>query len=598
MPRRFEPYAYQRECLGALALARAEGRNKALVVMATGLGKTVVSAFDIKRLLQQAPGRVLYLCHDNRILRQSRKTYETVLGKGHTYGYFHGTEKHMHHVDVLFASLQTMVNWREAFLPGEFRYVVVDEFHHAHASTFRPTIEYFTPEFMVGLTATPERGDGLDITKLLGKPAFELRLFKALARGYLCNVDYRVMTDEVQNSSVLDTPVGKLSIAELNRTIFIPKRDEEIARIIGVKMAEVKNPRAMIFCASIAHAERMAELMPHAAVIHSKLKENIKEERLEAFRTGDVTTILTVDMLNEGIDVPEANVIVFLRSTASRRIFLQQLGRGLRKAAGKLGVLVLDFVANCERFEMIDQLQKGVQGERNKLPSGPATDEDTRERQTFTLTLDGVEFDERLWKIFDVISDIHQGYTKEGLTEQLQQKAARLGRAPTATEVNGDPNMAAPNAFYRVFKVSSWNEVLLASGISPRERGPNLEELRRLLLAKANDGILKKADVDADPSLPSARTVIKLFGATTWNSALPKIGLKVGKRRDYSVEELSEQLITKTRQQRRTPTVNEVNDDLNMASASAFYSAFKTTRWNSILRAVGLTPGPQREQAE
>lgn len=430
-----QPLSYQSDCLKALSVARQKHRRKALVVMATGLGKTVVSAFDIQRLLAEKPGRVLYLCHQNDILRQARETFEDILGDSYSYGYFHGTEKHLHHVDVLFASFQTMATWRDAFHQDEFRYVVVDEVHHAHAATFRPTVEYFTPDFLVGLTATPKRMDGLDITELFSKPVYELGLFKALAHGYLCEVDYRVMTDEIQNAGVLDTPVGKLSIAELNRTIFIPKRDEEIVRIIGEKVKEVQNPRVMIFCNSIAHAERMASLMPHAAVVHSKLKHDEKQKRLNAFRRGDINTVLTVDILNEGIDVPQANVIVFLRSTQSKTIFLQQLGRGLRKALGKLKVLVLDFVANCERIEMIDDLMQGTKQALGDLSSAITTDgdgddeEDAVQHSPMTLTLDGVAFDERVLKLFDVIRDIRGGYTKGDASRTASPQSEGAGES-------------------------------------------------------------------------------------------------------------------------------------------------------------------------
>lgn len=267
-----EPFDYQWDALNAIEAARDGGQTKLLNIMATGLGKTVVAAFDVKRLLEQRPGRVLYLCHDTRILAQARAEFEGILGPSYTYGYFHGTEKHLHRVDVLFASFQTMDNWRELFRPDEFRYIVVDESHHAHAATYRPTIEYFEPEFLLAVTATPERADRQDITTLFGQPVFELGLFKALGLRYLCDVDYRIMTDELARLDVLDTPVGKLSIAQLNRTIFVPKRDEEIARVIMEKMAEVESPRVMIFCQTITHAKNMAALMPHAVVLHSKLK--------------------------------------------------------------------------------------------------------------------------------------------------------------------------------------------------------------------------------------------------------------------------------------------------------------------------------------
>ncbi len=590
-----EPFPYQREFLDAIEVARDRGQKNMLGVMATGLGKTVVAAFDIKRQLERRRGRVLYLCHNNYILGQARKTFEAILGQSYTYGFFHGTEKHMHHVDVLFASFQTMAIWREAFLRDEFRYIVVDEFQHAHAVTFRPTIEYFEPESMLGLTATPERGDGLDITTLLGRPVFELGLFKALGRRYLCDVDYRIMTDELQRLEVLDTPVGKLSIAELNRTIFVPKRDEEIARIIMEKTAEVNDPRVMIFCASIAHAENMAALMPHAVVIHSKLNGKEKDRRLDGFRHGQYNTVITVDMLNEGIDVPEANIIVFLRSTSSRTIFLQQLGRGLRKALGKLKVLVLDFVANCERFEMIDQLQQGVRNERERPPKGPDDGNavDSSRPEPLTITLDGITFDERAWELFRVIAVVRQShvprytYTREALAAQLMAKA-RGGVMPSFAEVSSDPKMASPDTFMDTFD-TTWNGIAQELGLRPNQRFDyTKEELTAQLMAKARGGVMPTgAEVNADPAMASTQAFYNVFG-TTWSGIAEGVGLKPNLRRDYTKEELTTQLLRKSREG-VMPSQREVDADPTMASQGAYVSVFGTT-WNGIAKAVGLKP--------
>jgi len=604
-----QPLSYQSDCLAALVECRRKHRQKALVVMATGLGKTVVSAFDVQRLLTEAPGRVLYLCHQNDILRQARETFEEILGDSYSYGYFHGTEKHLHKVDVLFASFQTMATWRDAFHRDEFRYVVVDEVHHAHAATFRPTVEYFTPEFLVGLTATPERADGLDITELFGKPVYELGLFKALAQDHLCEVDYRVMTDEIQNAGVLDTPAGKLSIAELNRTIFIPKRDEEIVRIIGEKVKEVQNPRVIVFCNSIAHAERMAALMPHAAVVHSKLKHDEKRRRLDAFRRGDVDTVLTVDMLNEGIDIPQANVIVFLRSTGSKTVFLQQLGRGLRKALGKLKVLVLDFVANCERIEMIDEL---VQGTKQALgdPSltttdrgdGEDGDEVPTQRSTLTLTLDGMAFDERVLKLFDVIRDVRGGYTKEILTQQLLDKARELGRTPTHNEVARDQRMASIRQYTTTFNTTSWNKILRQVGLAlTSEWGIAAEELIQQIAHKAT--LLGRSptrkEVNDDPNMASSITFSRTLtpGSNRWDDVLIVAGQQpIGmpkSTREYTQDELHEQLLRKIDELGHAPSLQEVSRDTNMADPATFEKVYGM-KWREILRSLGYEPNSAR----
>jgi len=153
------PYDYQEECLTVLREERTEGKEKALVVMASGLGKTVVAAFDVKSFLAERGGRVLSLCHQNDISDQSYDTFQEVLGEGYSFGYLDGRHKELEPVDVLFASFQTMHNWREEFPLDTFDYIVVDESHHSPAETYLPTLEYFKAKFLLGITATPDRAD-------------------------------------------------------------------------------------------------------------------------------------------------------------------------------------------------------------------------------------------------------------------------------------------------------------------------------------------------------------------------------------------------------------------------------------------------------
>ena len=159
------PFDYQKECLSAIRETRRSSK-KALVVMASGLGKTVTVAFDAKSWRREHRGRVLYLCHQNDILYQAKTTFEGIIGHEFSYGYFHGEEKTLHSVDFLFASLQTIERHKRKFGRQEFTYVVVDESHHSQAKTFRSTIEYFEPEFLLGATATPDRLDKLNIREI------------------------------------------------------------------------------------------------------------------------------------------------------------------------------------------------------------------------------------------------------------------------------------------------------------------------------------------------------------------------------------------------------------------------------------------------
>ena len=358
----YVPFAYQNECLDAIDAVRAERHERALIIMASGLGKTVTVAFSVKRWREQGEsGRVLFLCHNNDILYQARTTFQAVNGPGHTYGYFHGEKKNLHHVDFLFASFQTMERSRDLFDTKEFAFIIVDESHHAQADTYASTIAYFRPRFLLGATATPDRLDMRDIREFFGQEIFYLPLEEALLKGYLTPVDYRLMADEIVLQKVVNADDGgRVFLSELNRKVFVPRRDEEIARIIVKNTAEFSDPRTMVFCTSIKHCEHLAQFVPDSFVLHSKIPSNERSVRLELFRQGIIKTVLVVDAFNEGVDIPQANVVVFLRSTVSRTIFLQQLGRGLRKSDGKDKVIVLDFVANCERIEMVQQLYRKV----------------------------------------------------------------------------------------------------------------------------------------------------------------------------------------------------------------------------------------------
>jgi len=363
------PFSYQKACLIQLAKARKKGKKRALVVMATGLGKTITVALDVNVWLKDNPnGRVLYVCHQNDILRQARTTFEAVIdGNPNHYGYYHGLAKESHS-QILFASFQTMKGHLKNFGHRDFGYIVIDESHHTHAETYRPVVEYFCPDFLVGVTATPDRADLQDIREVFGKEVFSLGLPEALAKGFLAPVDYRLVTDELIELGKIENPF-RLTVKELNKRIFVPKRDEEIALNIRKRTAHLKNPRTMVFCSSIKHAERFHAYMPGSITVHSGLSRSEQQVRLEAFRNGLSPVAITVDKFNEGIDVPQVEVVVFLRSTQSNTVFYQQLGRGLRKLRGKKKVLVLDFVANCDRVETVYALSQAVREAEKKKGS-------------------------------------------------------------------------------------------------------------------------------------------------------------------------------------------------------------------------------------
>ena len=471
------PFPYQRDCLDRLEETRCQGTTRALVVMATGLGKTVVAALDAKDVVEKKSWRVLYLAHQNQILEQAKETFEEILGDSATYGFFTGDEKVLDEVTCLFASFQTMANWREDFYEDEFDYVIVDESHHSHAETYLPTIKYFKPKFLLAITATPDRKDLRNIRELYGNEVFSITLEEALAKGYLTPVEYLLLIDEIQAQQVIETPSGKLSIRELNRRLFIPMRDETIVAKILEKSEGVKNPRTMIFCSSIRHCENIAALMPNAAALHSKVHFSDRRTRLEAFRSGEISTLVTVDQFNEGIDIPVANVLVFLRSTSSRTIFLQQLGRGLRRAEGKASVLVLDFAGNCERIEKVAELARNVRRLREEFDSPGGTQDERVGRDSFVVDHEGeFYFTELVQDVLRIVGEVRANpfgsYGRKELIEQLKTLHEKLGRVPTSGDVNKSSkagHTANVSTFASVF--GSFNNALSAAGLQANKVG-------------------------------------------------------------------------------------------------------------------------------
>jgi hypothetical protein len=340
--------------------------------MACGLGKTATVAFESRIRLREDPGtRILYLCDQGDILLQAQQTFVDIVGEDIRYGFLTGQQKHLN-AQITFGTFQTLIKFVKHLPPDFFDIVIIDEGHHVEADTFKYVADALDPKFLIGITATPERGDARDITDTFGPPVFELGLAEALAKKYLSPVDYRLHLDELNIDEELKERGRRFHPGSINKTVFLPKRDDAILEIIRREIAEVANPKMIMFCASIEHAERMSSLMEGSLCIHSGMSSTDRTTRLNLFRLGIVHTLIGVDYLNEGVDVPDANVIVFLRSTSSERIFLQQLGRGLRLFEGKTKVIVLDFAANFNRIGFVQKLREDVREQGRQTYPGEA----------------------------------------------------------------------------------------------------------------------------------------------------------------------------------------------------------------------------------
>ncbi len=351
-------YDYQEDSVARLNSRFKTGQN-ALMVMASGLGKTIVSAAWAKQHVLK--GRGLFLCHENGILEQALGEYRKVLGQKAALGLFHGFHKDLEEVDVLFASLQSMQEWYQVFLSNEFHYVIVDESHHSQAPTFKEVIQYFNPKYLLGMTATPDRMDQRDIREIFGEEVVNIPLEYAIGQGWLTPIEYHLITDNLNTYTLrrlveqATNEKKRISMRQLNETIFVQALAEKAAEIV-----RSYNRKAVIFCEGILHAEHFQQFFPDSRVYHSRRTPGENRITLEAFRNGDLRNILVIDKFNEGIDIPDTELIVFMRCTDSKTVFHQQLGRGLRKKEGKDKVVVLDFVANAHRVAVVQDIVREV----------------------------------------------------------------------------------------------------------------------------------------------------------------------------------------------------------------------------------------------
>ncbi|MEI8360705.1 MAG: zinc-ribbon domain-containing protein [bacterium] len=368
-----ELYEYQKTALDKLVNHLKHSFN-ALVVMATGLGKTLVIAHWARSVTTPGITRGLILCHEKEILDQNLLEFTEVMSEEVSTGVFNGDEKNFQNVDWLFATFQTMQDWHLVFLRNEFDYIIVDESHHSQAPTYRETIEYFNPVKLIGLTATPDRMDEKNIREIFGDEAVDITLPEAIAKNWLTPVEYRLKSDNLNSKNLnklfkkkINDQTRRVSMKQLNETLFIKSRDTEIAKII---MAE--NLKALIFCENIDHCENFSKFIPGSFAYHSGRSDSENIEAMRQFKNNELQYLVSVNKCNEGVDVPDAELIVFLRATDSLTVFLQQLGRGLRRTEGKDKVVVMDFVANCERILAVKELAiKVMSFEKNNLSKDP-----------------------------------------------------------------------------------------------------------------------------------------------------------------------------------------------------------------------------------
>lgn len=421
-----QPNKMQQAALQSLDGLRRMGKKKALLISATGTGKTYLSAFDVA---QVKPKRLLFLVHREQILKQAQQSFERVIGDRVTYGILSGNHKEVE-ADYLFSTVQMMSKPEcyQQFSPDVFDYIIIDESHRSGAASYQRILNYFHPQFLLGMTATPERTDGINIYELFDyNIAYEIRLQEALEMNLLCPFHYYGIADMTFDN-------GK-KMADYEQLPLEHKIDEKRVDYIIEKLEfygySGERVKGVVFCSKTKEAQMLSEKFNqrgyHTVALTAKHQVEEREaaiRRLTQNETeGALDYIFTVDIFNEGIDIPEINQVVMLRETESVIVFIQQLGRGLRKCIGKEFVNIIDFIGNYRNNYMIPIA----------LTGGETGNKDTNREKVYQGTsLPGcstVYFDEiAKERIYQSINQAK--FNKSFFVEKFKKLKEKIGRVP------------------------------------------------------------------------------------------------------------------------------------------------------------------------
>lgn len=340
--------------------------RRALVFLATGLGKTVVAGRVLARFLRTHPeAKVLVTAHMIDLVDQLERAMWRDIPKSVPTRMVDSRSKPDSLPGVTFGVAPTA----GAYIASGYQpdLVIVDEAHHVgELGTYASMLTAAPDARRLGVTATPWRGDKFDIVQTFGDPVIRVSISDGMRKGYLSKVRYKIYTDNIDWDFVREASEHDYAMKDLNKRLFIPQRDEAVRDHLKAVWGRTKRPRAIVFCQTIEHAERMARLLAlvpgwgATSTLHAQVGSQERRARLIRFRSGEIPVLTSVDILNEGVDVPDVNILCFARVTHSRRIFIQQLGRGLRIRKGKDFVEVLDFVSDIRRAAEVYGLAEQV----------------------------------------------------------------------------------------------------------------------------------------------------------------------------------------------------------------------------------------------
>ena len=474
------PRPIQTEALAALERTRADGFDRAFVVMATGLGKTWLAAFDSARPEFR---RVLFVAHREEILRQSRDVFRRVRPDADL-GLFMGDEKTVD-AKTIFASVQTLHRHLGRFDPTEFDYLVIDEFHHAAAVTYRRVLRHFKPDFLLGLTATPERRDGADLLALCGdNPVFDCGLAEGIRRNELSPFHYWGIAD-VTDYAPIPWRSGRFDPETLATAI---ETRERAAKALSEWRDKGGGP-TLAFCSSISHAQFMREFFVaegvRSAAVYSGEDSDPRHRSVADLQSGAIEVLFAVDVFNEGVDIPEVETVLMLRPTDSPVVFLQQLGRGLRRTEGKASLRVIDFVGNHHSFlsKLRTLLSLGTRTPRNKdvLEALCSSDFELPPRCSVNFELEAI-------KILKLLVSLSTSEAKR-LEEFCRNYESENGIRPTAAQAFSSVGLKPSTTPVR--DAGGWHRYLNGLELLPPDEGAVVDELGDVLRGLEREALTK-----------------------------------------------------------------------------------------------------------
>lgn len=467
----------QHSALQAIHIASAT-MNKGIVVMPTGTGKTFLAVTWVQDILQTHPtARILFVCHSNDILSQANeREFKQYITQEHiSFGYYTAYKKQQH--QITFATVQTLVNHLKDFSPTYFDYVIVDEVHHYQANLFKKALLYFHPKFLLGLTATPTRSDNKSLFEVAGTIIYQAHIKDAIQLKLLSNVQYYSLTDNIDYSSLSYRRGKGYKKTDLNKLLCIPQYDKMVLDQYQQIKKEHNRTSTICFCATIEHAHRMGKLFSQYNISNvvytgidrkTSLLQNKKEQQLHLFRSGQCEIIFVVNLFNEGVDIPECDMLIFLRPTLSNIVFTQQLGRGLRKSPNKEYTVILDFCGNSYRCEInLDVILQLTQISKEELinytktlPSSVRDITYTKYGNTITIAREKVDIFERSQQR----SNSQILTTTLAILEELCAKNKKLSRS--AVEKYGQSRGITKRLLYT--HIPDWNTFLQEHNYFPK----------------------------------------------------------------------------------------------------------------------------------